>query len=85
MKTFTYTVKDKAGIHARPAGMLAKTAKNYQSEIIIEKDGKEVNAEKLIMIMGLNVKCGDTVTVKISGDDEESASEAILKFFESTL
>lgn len=85
MKTFTYTVKDKAGIHARPAGMLAKTAKNYQSEIMIEKDGKEVNAEKLIMIMGLNVKCGDTITVKISGNDEESASEAILKFFESTL
>ena len=37
MKTFTYIIKDEIGIHARPAGMLAKVAKGFKSEIIIEK------------------------------------------------
>ena len=40
MKTFTYTIKDDLGIHARPAGLLVKTAKNFNSEITIAKDGK---------------------------------------------
>ena len=38
MKTFTYTIKDEIGIHARPAGMLVKEAKNFKSEILIEKN-----------------------------------------------
>ena len=37
MISFTYTIKDKLGIHARPAGMLAKVAKEYESKIYIEK------------------------------------------------
>lgn len=40
MKTFTYTIKDDLGIHARPAGLLVKTAKNFNSEITIAKDRK---------------------------------------------
>ena len=56
MKTFNYTIKDEIGIHARPAGMLAKLAKDFESEIIIEKDGKGVNATKLMMLMGLGIK-----------------------------
>ena len=42
MKTFEYTIKGELGIHARPAEMLAKTAKTYESEITITKDGKSV-------------------------------------------
>ena len=48
MKTITYTIKDELGIHARPAGMLAKKAKEFSSEIKIEKGSKSVNATKLI-------------------------------------
>ena len=65
MKTFTYTIKDDLGIHARPAGLLVKTAKNFNSEITIAKDGKSVNALKLMALMGLGVKCGDTITVTV--------------------
>ena len=39
MKTFTYTIQDEVGIHARPAGLLAKKAKEFQSAITLEKDG----------------------------------------------
>ena len=81
MKQFNYTITDEVGIHARPAGMLAKTAKGFQSEIIIEKDGKTVNATKLMMLMGMGIKCGDTVTVTVTGEDEEAATCALQDFF----
>lgn len=85
MKTFTYTIKDDLGIHARPAGLLVKTAKNFNSEITIAKDGKSVNALKLMALMGLGVKCWDTITVTVSGEDEESAASAMEEFFKSNL
>ena len=81
MKTFTYVIKDELGIHARPAGLLVKVAKNFNSEIFIKKNEKSVNAVKLMALMGLGVKCGDTVTVNVSGSDEESASQAMEEFF----
>ena len=85
MKTFNYTIKDEVGIHARPAGMLAKEAKNFKSEITIEKNGKAVNATKLMMLMGLGVKCGETVTVTVTGEDEEIAAKAMEEFFAANL
>ena len=85
MKTFTYIIKDEVGIHARPAGMLAKLAKEFSSEIIIEKNGKTVNATKLMMLMGLGVMHGDTVNVTVTGDDEEAAAKAMEKFFTENL
>lgn len=85
MKTFNYTIKDEVGIHARPAGMLAKEAKSFKSEILVEKGGKSVNATKLMMLMGLGVKCGDTVTVTVSGEDEDAAAAAMEAFFAANL
>lgn len=85
MKTFDYTIKDELGIHARPAGMLAKTAKDFESVITIEKDGKSVNAQKLMMLMGLGVKCGDTVKVTVEGADEEAAAKAMEEFLAANL
>ena len=55
MKSFEYTVKDELGIHARPAGMLVKEAKKYESKITITKEGKTVDVTKLMMLMSLAV------------------------------
>lgn len=85
MKTFTYTIKDELGIHARPAGMLAKTAKALDSEITITKGEKTVGAAKLMALMGLGVKCGDTITVTANGGNEDAAIEEIKSFLEANL
>lgn len=85
MKEFTYVIADKLGIHARPAGMLAKEAKKYESEIRIRKEEKEVQATQLIMLMSLGVKCGDEVTISIDGADEDVAYVAMLAFMENNL
>lgn len=85
MKSFTYTITDEVGIHARPAGLLVKKAKEFDSTITIEKGGKSVNASKLMALMGLGVKCGETVTVTAEGSDEEKAAAELEEFFKSNL
>ncbi len=83
MKNFSYTIKDEIGIHARPAGLLAK--KEFQSVVTLEKDGKTAAATKLMAIMGMGVKCGDTVNVTVEGSDEETAAAAMEEFFKANL
>ncbi|MBE6879889.1 MAG: HPr family phosphocarrier protein [Ruminococcaceae bacterium] len=85
MKSFQYVIKDELGLHARPAGMLAKQAKNYESEITITKNDKTVVCTKLMAMMGMCVKKGDTVTVAVNGADEDTAFDDIKKFFEENL
>lgn len=85
MTTFTYTIKDKIGIHARPAGLLAKKAKEFKSEVTIAKNGKAVSVTKLMAVMGMLIKCGDTVEIAINGVDEAAAAKEIKKFFEENL
>lgn len=85
MESFSYTIKDKNGIHARPAGFLVRKAKEFDSEILIEKDGKKANAAKLMMLMSLGVKCGDTIRVSINGKDEQRAKEQLVEYFDKNL
>lgn len=85
MKEFSYVIKDAIGIHARPAGLLVKEAKKYGSTIVLHKDTKSAEATKLMAVMGLGVKCGQTVRVEITGQDEEAAFEGIKAFFEANL
>ena len=76
MKTFEYTIKDELGIHARPAGLLVKEAKKYESECTITKDGKTKKLTQLMMLMSLGVKQGETVTVTAEGADEDAAKNS---------
>lgn len=85
MKQFEYVIRDEVGIHARPAGLLAKKAKEFRSEITLEKGGKSAAASKLMAVMALGVKCGDRVSVTINGEDEEAASAEMEKFFRENL
>lgn len=85
MTNFEYTVKDELGIHARPAGLLVKAAKNYNSKITLTKDGKTVEATKLMAVMSLGVKCGQTVVVAAEGEDAEAACAGIKEFIENNL
>ena len=79
MKEFQYTVKDACGIHARPAGLLVKVAKGFASTATLEKGGKTCDLRKLMALMGMGVKQGDTVTIKVEGDDEAACAEAGVK------
>ncbi|HOO79009.1 MAG TPA: HPr family phosphocarrier protein [Lachnospiraceae bacterium] len=85
MREFSYTITDEIGIHARPAGTIAKKAKEFASTITITKDGKTAELKKLMAVMALGIKQGDTVTVTANGEDEEIAIWAIEKLFQAEL
>ncbi len=85
MKTFDFTIKDALGIHARPAGLLVKEAKKYKSSVSISMGKKRADATKLMAVMSLGIKCGQTVTVEISGEDKDTAYNELLSFFEKNL
>ena len=86
MKKFEYTVKESNGIHARPAGLLVKAAKELDSTITLENvAGKAAAATKLMAVMGLGIKQGETVTVTVEGGDEEASATAMKKFFNENL
>ena len=85
MLSFSYTIKDEVGIHARPAGLLAKEAKKYESKIVIKKDGKAVEAARIMAVMGLGVKNGQEVVFTFDGEDEDAACEAVSKFMKENL
>ena len=86
MTTFNYTITDPVGIHARPAGLLVKEIKGYPgSAVTISKGDKSVNALKLMALMQMGIKCGDTVKVTVEGGDEEAVAAAIEAFFKANL
>lgn len=86
MKKFEYTITDPVGIHARPAGLLVKAAKALDSTITIEKVGsKSAAATKLMAVMGLGIKQGDTVSVTVEGGSEEANAAAMEQFFKDNL
>lgn len=86
MMQFEHTVKDPLGIHARPAGQIAKLAKGYADSVItITKAGNVAKATQLMKLMGLGVKNGDTVTVAVEGGNEEAAFAAMKEFFDANL
>jgi len=84
MKQFDYIIKDELGIHARPAGLLVKEAGKFASAINIAKGEKKADAKKIFGLMGLGVKCGDTVTTTAEGADEDSAIAALEEFMKAT-
>ena len=85
MKSFEYTMTDPVGIHARPAGVLVKEIKKYASTVTVNKGEKSVNALKLMALMGMGIKQGDTIRIDVDGADEENAVAEIEAFFKANL
>ena len=86
MQQFTTIINDPLGIHARPAGLLAKAAKAFpDTTITIAKDGGSAKATQLMKLMSLGIKQGDRVTVTAEGASEAEAIAAIKQFFHENL
>lgn len=85
MKSFVYTITDPLGMHARPAGLFVKEAAKFPCKVTIAKDGKEMDAKRILGVMSLGVKEGQTVTVACDGDQEEEAAADLEKFLKENL
>lgn len=85
MREFKYTITDNEGIHARPAGELVKLAKTFASDVKAVKDGKEADCKKIFALMSLGAKKGHELSFVITGEDEDTACEALEKFMKENL
>lgn len=76
------TVRNRAGIHTRPASMIVREAARFQSEFVIRKDGYEINGKSIIGVMTLAAEQGSTLELLFEGPDEAAAAAAIEAVFE---
>jgi phosphocarrier protein len=81
---FTYVIKDKLGLHARPAGQFVKEAKKFESSVSLEFNGNSVDVKKGIMnVMRLSAKCGDEIKITAMGEDSDQAMSGLKTFVEA--
>ena len=66
-------VKNKLGLHARPAALFVQTANKFDSRISVQKDNEKVNGKSIMGILMLGAECGSTVIIEIEGKDAEKA------------
>lgn len=87
MKKFTYTITDPMGLHARPAGHLARIVRAMDSTVTIARadGGRAASASKLMSIMSLGIKTGETVSVTVEGGNEAENAALIEQFFTENL
>ena len=75
-------IKNRTGLHTRPAATLVKTASKYKADFFIYKDGMEINGKSIIGVMTLAAEQGSTLNLKFEGEDEAAAAEEIIALFE---
>jgi len=76
------SIKNRAGLHTRPAATLVKTAAKFKSDFFVYKDGMEINGKSIIGVMTLAAEQGSTLTLRFSGVDEVEACDAVAELIE---
>lgn len=70
-------IKNKIGLHARPAALFVQTANKFISEIMVKKGNSTINAKSIMGIMALGVSHGETIEIIVDGPDEENAIQEL--------
>ena len=78
--TVSYTIQDELGLHARPAGLLAKEAAKFKSTVTVESGAKKGDAKKIMSLMMLGAKKEHTLSFTVEGEDEEAAQQHWKRF-----
>lgn len=76
------TIRNRAGLHTRPAASVVKLAAKFRSEFVIEKDGLEINGKSIIGVMTLAAEQGSKLMLRCTGDDEAEMIAAIAELFD---
>ena len=83
MREVTLTIRNKVGLHARPAALFVRTAGKFKSKVSAVKDGREVNAKSILSVLTLGAEQGAVVTIRAEGEDEVEALEALQELVEN--
>jgi phosphocarrier protein len=79
----TVTIKNRAGIHARPAALLVQTANRFSANIFLEKDGEQINGKSIMGILTLAATYDSPIKIIADGSDEQDALQTICRLFEA--
>ncbi len=77
------TIRNRAGMHARPAALLVKTASEFESRIYIEKDSERVNGKSIMGVITLGATYDTPLKIIADGPDETQALDALQLLFEN--
>ena len=75
------TVKNRSGIHTRPAASIVKLAAKFKSEVYLVRDGFQINAKSIIGVMTLAAEQGSKLILRLDGEDEEDAIRQLADLF----
>ena len=73
-----------AGLHLRPAAMLAGMARQFESEILIRSDRSSADCKRLVDVVMLCAGCGARVIIEAKGRDADAAVRSIGHLFEES-
>ena len=87
MEKLTYTIKDRDGVHARPAGAIIKAVSAYKSSITLIYKDRKIDLKKggIFALLGLGIRFGEEIYLHVEGEDEKDASVALKRAFEEFL
>jgi phosphocarrier protein len=85
MKEISYTIKDPLGIHARPAGLFVKKLQGFASTVTVSRGENNCDGKKMLALMKMRVKTGETISLKFEGADEDAAAQAAEAFLSENL
>ncbi|MBN1823605.1 MAG: HPr family phosphocarrier protein [Endomicrobiales bacterium] len=83
MQKKVFVIKNKLGLHARPAAILVQMAAKFKSQVKIIKDGQEVDGKSIMGIMTLAAAAGTDIKIAVAGEDENEAMGALSQLIES--
>ena len=85
MITFTHTIKDPMGLHARPAAALVKACAAYASTVTVSFGAAKADCRRLMAVMRLGAKNGAEISITCDGPDEEKAAAELKAFLADNL
>jgi phosphotransferase system HPr (HPr) family protein len=83
LATSKVTIKNKLGLHARPAALFVQLANRFKCDIFVNKNGVEVNGKSIMSVMMLAAESGSEIIIRGVGEDAREAVKALTELVES--
>jgi len=85
MITRSLVIRNRYGLHARPAAKFVEIASRFQAQVMMSKDGIEVNGKSIMGVLVLAAEKGSKIELRVDGKDEKEAIEALAGLLEGKL
>jgi len=79
------TLRNASGLHARPAKVFARAAGSSPADVVVSRDGREVNGKSVLSVLTLDCHQGDQITIRTSGEGAAEALAELVRLVESGL